>query len=111
MRENLPLQEFHQLGVHELVAIRNLQTDDTLAGERLLELAPELRSVASFHHENDIGPEHIFHREPDCGVALDARGINGEFVVSREYRFRRRTPPLIAPTDEEYVQGAIDNPE
>jgi hypothetical protein len=49
-------EQSHQLRIHELVVVGNVEANDTLALQMRAKLTGQLAAMSFFHDENDVGP-------------------------------------------------------
>jgi hypothetical protein len=70
----LGAQFIHQLGLHELEIIRNVEADRSLGLHRFRELPPETIQVGLLHADDEVGPSKVALGDDDAGVGLRAGG-------------------------------------
>ncbi len=76
MMNKLGTKFIKEIGMHELVIIGDVKTNDTFALERFRKLSLQPIRMRSFHAKNDIGPTQMPFRDHDPGVGLRADGAN-----------------------------------
>ena len=94
-----------EFGLHELVVIWNMQSDNTLAFERLGKLLPEAVQVGFLHEKDDVRPPEMPLGHDDAGVGLRASRAHLKAGEAAEDAFGREAPNTIPAADEEELEG------
>lgn|GEM_PF-6066599 len=90
-----------QLGLHELVIIGDVKTNDFFALHGLGKLSFQSIGMGFFHAKNDVGPTHVTFRDDNARVGLRANGAN--LIVTRifEQLFGCKTAQSVTTAHEE----------
>jgi hypothetical protein len=63
-----------QIGMHELVIIRDVKTNDPLTLKGVRKLSSQSINVRLLHAKDDVGPTQMAFRDNDARVGLRANG-------------------------------------
>lgn len=74
MRPDLLLQQRHQLGLHEIVVVGDVEADDALALQVFPEAALELGAVGALHDEDQVGLVEVVGGERLLRIGRQAGG-------------------------------------
>jgi len=97
------LQQRHQLRLHELVVVRDIQTHHLLAGQVSLEPLGQLRAVPFFHHADDVSPFNLVRAQRAISVRRQAGGICFYARYGGEDLLGGGAAQSVAAADEEYA--------
>lgn len=62
MLSHAQFEQPNKFGVHEVIIVGNIQTDNALSTQRIAEALLKLCPVLAFHHDDNVGPGDQFGR-------------------------------------------------
>ncbi len=103
MSSHLRFQQRHQLALHVIKLIRNIEAHDTLAVEVFAELLRKFTTVHFLHHKNAVGPRNLLRGELHVRIIIEPRRIRFHTRPLRKHHFRRGAAALVLAADEKRV--------
>ncbi len=94
------MKYLHQFRVHELIIIRNIQTDKSFAEQKILVLLLKLVPVRLLYDEDDIRPLDLFTLKRINGVIIGSGRRNLKIVPSCEHLFGSGAAQFVLTADE-----------
>lgn len=99
------MQLVDEFGLHELVVIRNVQSDNTPAFERFGKLLPESVQVRFLHKKDNVRPPEMPFSDNNTSLRLRASRAHLKAGKATEDAFGREAPNPVTAADEEELQG------